>query len=69
MVHDIVYVVCLELVEDRDDYRAVGQRCEERYAPMGAITAADGNFITFLDAACFKNDMQFFYFAGYVLIL
>lgn len=69
MVHDVVYIVCLELVKDGDDYRTVGQCCEERYAPVGTVAATDGNLIAFLDAACLENDMQLFYFAGYVLIL
>ena len=62
-------LVCLELVKDGDDYRTVGQCCEERYAPVGTVAATDGNLIAFLDAACLENDMQLFYFAGYVLIL
>ena len=57
VVHDVVDVVCLELVEDGHDDCAVGQRGKEGHAPVGTVAAADGNLVSFPDAACLENDV------------
>ena len=69
VVHDVVHIVGLELVKNGHNDCAIRQRGEESHSPVRTVTAADSDFIAFLDAARFKNDMQLFYFAGYILVL
>jgi len=36
---------------------------------MGTVAATNGNLIAFLDAACFEEQVYFFYLSGYVFVL
>ena len=69
VVDDVMHIVRLEFVKNGHDDRTIRQGSEESDSPMRTVTSADGDFIAFSDAARFKNDMQFFYFAGYILVL
>lgn len=69
VVDDVMHIVRLEFVKNGHDDRTIRQGSEESDSPMRTVTSADGDFIAFSDAARFKDDMQFFYFAGYILVL
>lgn len=69
MIDDVVYVVCLEFVENRNNDSTIGHCCQKAYCPMGAVTTAYGYFITGLDAGAFQYDMKFSDLAGNIFIL
>ena len=69
VVDDVVHIVRLELVKNGHDDCTIRQGSEESDSPVRTVTSADGDFITFLNAARFKDDMQLFYLAGYILVL
>ena len=57
MIDDVMNIVGLEFVKDRNDDGSVCDGGQESNAPMRTVATADGYFITFLDAAKFKNNM------------
>ena len=69
MVDDIVDVVRLKFMKNRDDNRSVCQCGEERHTPMRTVSSANGNLVSLADSAFLENDMEFLYFASYVFIL
>jgi hypothetical protein len=69
MVYDIMYLVRLEFVEDRNNYSSISYGSKECYTPMRHVTTADCNLIARLDSAFFENDVEFLDFTSYVLIL
>ena len=69
MVHDVVYLVGGELVEDGYCYCSVGECCEERYRPVGAVASAEGYLVAFLHTTVLEHDVQFLYLASHVVIL
>ena len=69
MVYDIVYVIGLELVKDRYNHGTIGDGSQEGNSPMRTVTATDGNLVSLVNAALFKDDVQFLDFTSYILIL
>ena len=57
MVYDVVYVIGLEFVEDRNNHCTVCNSGKKRYSPMRTVASADSNFIAFLNAALFKDNV------------
>ena len=60
MIDDVMNIVGLEFVKDRNDDGSVCDGGQESNAPMRTVAASDvykRQFITFLDAAQFKNNM------------
>ena len=69
MVDDIMYLLSIELMEDRHDDGAIGEGGEIGNSPMGGVTSTNGDAVTFLNSRSLHHDMQFLYLAGYVVIL
>ena len=57
MIDDVMNIVGLEFVKDRNDDGSICDGGQESNAPMRTVATADGYFITFLDAAQLKNNM------------
>ena len=69
MVYYIMYIVCFKFVKDRYSHRSVGDYSKECSSPVGTVSAAECDFISFLYACMFQQNMHFFYLARYILIL
>ena len=69
MVYDIVYLVRLEFVKDRNDDCSVGYGSKECYTPMRHVTSTEGNLIAFLYTTFFEDDVELFNLTGYIFIL
>ena len=69
MVYDVMDIVCLEFVENRNGNGSVGDDTQEGGSPVGAVAAAKCYFIPWLDSCMLEQDMHFFYFPCYVFIL
>ena len=69
VVDDIMNLFGVEFVKNRYYHGSVGQGCQEGHGPVGRVTSADGNLVTFLNATVLKDDVKFFYFTGYVVKL
>ena len=69
MVDDVLYLFAIELVEDGHSHSAVGECGEVGHSPVGRVPSADGYLVALLHVAVLKQDMQFFYLAGYVVKL
>ena len=69
MVHDVMNLIGIKLMKDRDNHGTIGERSQECYCPMSTIAPANGHFIAFADSAVLKKDMQLFYFACHVVVL
>jgi len=55
VLDDVVYLLSIELMEYGNCHGAVGQRGQEGDGPVGRVTSADGNLVTLLYAAIFKE--------------
>ena len=69
VVDDIVYIVCLELVKNRNNYGTISHCCQKTDRPMSAVTTTYGYFITGLNTGAFQYDMKFCNFTGNIFIL
>ena len=69
MVDDVVHVVGLELVKDRNGYCPVSYDAQESGCPVGTVAPAQRDFVPFPDSCMFEQDMHFLYLSGHVLIL
>ena len=54
VVHDVVYLVCRELMQHRYSHGAVSQGRQEYYCPRSAVSTTDGDFVSVLNSAVFK---------------
>lgn len=63
MVYDVVDVVGVEVLKDRNHNAAVGDGGHVGNAPAGIILSDDGNFVAPAQAAMFEQQVQ----AGYLL--
>lgn len=68
VVDDVVYVVGFEFVQDGDGNGSVRQGGDEGDAPVGAVAAAQADFVAFPYAGVFEPQAQFFHFPGYVAV-
>ena len=57
VVHDVVYVVGLEFMQNGYDDCSIGQGGEECHAPVRAVASADGYLVSFPDAAGLKDNV------------
>lgn len=57
MGDQVVDCVGLEIVEDRDAHRTVGERSEGRHSPLGAILSAEGNLVALAKAGMLEKDV------------
>ena len=69
MVDDIMNIICLEFMQNRNNNGSISNRCQESNRPMGTVTSANGNFISRLDAGTFQDNVKFSDFTRYILIL
>ena len=69
MVDNIVDLVGRELMEDWNGNSAVGEGSQKSYGPVGAVASAECHLVTFLHTAALKENVQFFDFAGNIMIL
>ena len=69
MVHDIVYLFCIELMQDRHGNGPVGECGDKSHGPLTGVAPAEGNLITFLDTAVFKQDVNLFNLARHIVEL
>ena len=54
VVYNVMYLVGLEFVEDRNDYSAISYGCEECYSPMRHVTTTNCNLVTCFYTAFFE---------------
>jgi hypothetical protein len=59
----------IEFMEDGYYHGSVGQGCQEGHGPVGRVTSADGNLVSFLNTTVLKDDVKFLDFTGYVVKL
>ena len=69
MVDDVVNLVGLEFVQDRDGHRAICQGGEEDGTPMCAVSSAKCDSVSLFHIAVLEDDVKFLYEPGYILIL
>ena len=69
VVHDVVYLVGGEFMEDGNGYRTIGEGGEEGRGPAGAVAPAEGYLVAALHAAALKHDVQFLYLPRHIVIL
>ena len=59
VVHDVVNLLCIELMQDGYGDSTVGECSEEGHCPLAGVTPAEGYLVAFLDTAVLKQDVQF----------
>ena len=69
VVYDVMYIIRLELMQDRHNHRTIGDGSQEGHSPMRAVTSANRNFVAFLYATTLKDDMQLLYLSSHILVL
>ena len=57
MVYDVMNLVGCELMQDRNSYCSICECGKEGYCPVAHIASAEGNLVTPLNAAFFKQDV------------
>ena len=68
VVDDVMHIVRLEFVKNGHDDRTIRQG-SRKVTPQCELLRPQTAIYRLSDAARFKDDMQFFYFAGYILVL
>ena len=58
MVDDVDNVVGVEVLEDGDNHRAVGNCCDVAHAPTRVVTADKCNLVAGLDARLLKHKVE-----------
>ena len=66
VVHQVMDVSGFELVQDGDGHGAIGDGGQETHAPVGLVAGADGHFVSFLQTALLKGNVQFGNAAGHI---
>ena len=69
MVHNVVYLVCGEFMENRYCHCSIRERSEKCYGPVAHITPAEGYLVAPVNVAVLKENMEFLNLACNVLIL
>ncbi len=69
MVHNIVYLLCVELMEYGHCHCTVGQRGKEGHCPVCGVASTDGNLVALGYASAFEGDVYFFNFSGHIVKL
>ena len=69
VIHDVVYLVCHELMQDGHGNGSIGQRGQECHSPLTGVSSTKGYLVTFLHTTVLKQYMQFLYLACHVVIL
>ena len=69
MVNDVVYLVGCKLMQNGHRYGTIGKCSQESYGPVAAVASGQSHLVALLQAAILKENVQFFYFPGHVMIL
>ena len=69
VVYDVVYLFGSELVQHRHRYRPVGKSGKKSHSPVGTVSPAKGNFVSFLHSSVLKQDVELFYFPCHIVKL
>lgn len=69
VIYEVMYVVGLEIVENRHCHDAVGNRGNGGDSPVGAVSSAQGYLVARFQSGIFKKQMQFGNFACDVAVL
>ena len=69
MVDDVMDLLWHKLVQDRHGDSSIGKSCQEGHCPVGTVSTAKGNLVTFYYARILEHDVQFLYFACYIVKL
>ena len=69
VVHNVVNLIGGELVEHGHGHGAVGQRSQKSHSPVGRVAPTKGNAVAAHHTAVFKQNVEFFYLSGHVVIL
>ena len=58
VIDDMYGIGSLEVLQDRHNYGAIGNRSQEGGYPAGVVSAHEGDFVFFLQTIFFEHDMQ-----------
>lgn len=69
MIDDVVNLVGSKFILYRNGYSAIGKCSQKRHSPIGTVATTQGYFVALLYTAIGKENVQFFDFAGYIVVL
>ena len=69
VVHDVVYLLAVELMKDGNGHGTIGEGGQKGYAPVRTVTAAHGYLVALLYPYVFIHDMYLGYLACHIIVL
>ena len=69
VIDDVVNLLSHELMENGHGNGAIGQRSQEGYSPLAAVTSTEGNLVAFLHTTILEKDVEFLNLAGNIVKL
>ena len=69
VIHNTMYIVGLELVQDRHCHGAVGQCSQKSHTPMRTVAAAQSHFVALFQTALFVHQVYFCNLTGNLFVL
>ena len=68
MIHNVMHIIGIEILQNRNHNRSVSDGCHVGNAPARIILSYDSDLLAAPDAAIFEQQMQLGYFTGYFTI-
>ena len=69
VVHYVVYLLAVELMQDRNGHGTIGEGGQKGYTPVRTVTAAHGYLVASLYPYVFIHNMYFGYLARHIIVL